>query len=158
MECLTSETLLRVQLDWKCLLSKKKEGKKKVQRIFFSSPLENIKFRECDSKGNEGGKWKTSWLRELRFCVQPNGIFRSVCNVISHERHTWFTLKFQGRFQIPFNFARSSVGSTHCRLLWKAGSHGGEIKPLPAPLCPVTSSHLMYYLQVLFIMLYVHKL
>lgn len=33
MECFTSDTLLRVQLDWKCLISKKK--KKSSKEIFF---------------------------------------------------------------------------------------------------------------------------
>lgn len=83
--------------------------------MIFFSPLENIKFRECDSKGNRGGKRKTFWRRELGFCVQLIGLFQLVCDVISCEHCARFTLKFQGRFQNPFHFRRSSAGSAHHR-------------------------------------------
>lgn len=134
VECFTSDTLLRVQLDWKCLISKKKKKSSK-EIFFFFSPLENIKFRECDFKGNEGGKWKTFWRQELGFCVRLNGFFQSVCNMISCERQAWFALKFQGKFQNPFNFGRSSAGSAHPRLVWKA-------EEKYAPLSPATLGHL----------------
>lgn len=137
VEGFTSETLLRVQLDWKCLISKKK--KKKVQRIFFLL-LKILNSGSVTPRGNEGGKRKTFWRRELGFCIHLNGIFQSACNMISHEHCTQFTLKFQGGLKSPFKFGRSSAGSARCRLVWKAGNQRGEIKPTPPTLCPVTLS------------------
>lgn len=81
------------------------------------------------------------WWQKLGFCIRLRGFFWSAGNVISHERHTWFILTFQGRFQSHFNLGRSSVGSAHCRLVWKACSQRGEIKPAPASLWSGTLGH-----------------
>ncbi len=58
-ECFTAETLTQVQPDWKCLIYKRERKKKKTVPEIFFPLLETIKFRECDSSGNEGGEWKT---------------------------------------------------------------------------------------------------
>lgn len=124
---------------WLEIFNIQEKEKKKVQRIFFP-PLENIQGLWLQ------GEWRKQtenfWWQKLGFCVQLCGIFRSAGNTISHEHHTWFSPKFQGRFQSHFNFGRSSVSSAHCRLVWKACSQRGEIKPAPASQWSVTLGHL----------------